>query len=67
MQAPIIIAIENVATKLDHINMLSPLGEVIILLIAGASSFIELGNLPKIKLTILHKKIPNTRNSIYLI
>ena len=44
-----------------------PLGEVIILLIADASSFIELGNLLKIKLITLHTKIPSTRKSIYLI
>jgi hypothetical protein len=67
MLIPIIIAIENVATRLDHISIFSPPGEDIILQMAYASSFIELGNLPKIKLTVLQIKIPRTRKSIYLI
>ena len=67
MQLPIIIAIENVAIILDHINIFSPPGDIIILRIADASSFIELGNFPKIKLTVLHTKIPKTKKSIYLI
>ncbi len=67
MLIPIIIAIENVATRLDHISIFSPPGEDIILRMADASSFIELRNLPKIKLTVLQTKIPRTRKSIYLI
>ena len=67
MLIPIIIAIKNVATRLDHINIFSPPGEDIMLRMADASSFIELGNFPKIKLTVLQTKILRTRKSIYLI
>ena len=47
MLLPIIIAIENVAIILDHINIFSPPGDIIMLRIPDAFLLLNFGIFPK--------------------
>jgi len=66
MQAPIIIAIDNVERILEASKIFFPEGEIAMALNAGPPDLAEIDSFPIMKLIILQTKIPITRKSIYL-